>query len=95
MLSTSLKLDIPRIGDSQPLQTPQSVVKLVYSYGCRDQAMDSDDENLVIPHGAHAVLPRDPALAGAVMPSELGYETEWDAFQLSIARYEINETIVT
>ena len=49
--------------------------------------MDSDDENLVIPHGAHAVPPRDPALAGAVMPSELGYETEWDAFQLSIARY--------
>ena len=52
--------------------------------------MDSDDENLVIPHGAHAVPPRDPALAGAVMPSELGYETEWDAFQLSIARYSAN-----
>ena len=51
--------------------------------------MDSDDENLVIPHGAHAA-PRDPALAGAVMPSELGYETEWDAFQLSIARYTLN-----
>ena len=48
--------------------------------------MDSDDENIVIPNGAHAVPKRAPALAGAVMPSELGYETEWDAFQLSIAR---------
>ena len=47
--------------------------------------MDSDDENLVIPHGAHAVPIRAPVLAGAVMPSELGYDTEWDAFQLSIA----------
>jgi len=47
--------------------------------------MDSDDENLVIPHGAHAIPSRDPALAGAVMPTEMGFETEWDAFQLSIA----------
>ena len=48
--------------------------------------MDSDDENLVIPHGAHGIPSRDPALAGAVMPTEMGFETEWDAFQLSIAR---------
>ena len=38
MLSTSLTLDIPRIRDGQPLQTPESAVKLVYSDGCRDQA---------------------------------------------------------
>lgn len=53
---------------------------------------DSDDENLVIgvaelePQGAEGGgSPPPPALASAVMPPEM-YETEWEAFQLSIQR---------
>jgi len=51
---------------------------------------DSDDENLVIgvaelePQGAEGGgSPLPPPLASAVMPPEM-YETEWEAFQLSI-----------
>jgi len=39
--------------------------------------MESDDENLVIPEPA--------VLAGAVMPPEDLFESEWDAFQVSIS----------
>jgi hypothetical protein len=62
--------------------------------------LDSDDENLVIgvlgdpdhqgvldgpePLGAEGGSP-PPLLASAVMPPEM-YETEWEAFQLSIQR---------
>ena len=63
--------------------------------------MDSDDENLVVgggldqhpgggldhlePQGADGGASPQPNLASAVMPPEM-YETEWEAFQLSIQR---------
>ena len=60
---------------------------------------DSDDENLVVggggggggldhhePQGAEGGASPQPSLANAVMPPEM-YETEWEAFQLSIQRY--------
>ena len=65
--------------------------------------VDSDDENLVVgggleqhhgggldhlePQGADGgASPQQPNLASAVMPPEM-YETEWEAFQLSIQRF--------
>ena len=59
--------------------------------------LDSDDENLVVggggggldhhePQGAEGGVSPQPSLANAVMPPEM-YETEWEAFQLSIQRY--------
>ena len=56
---------------------------------------DSDDENLVVggvgldhhePQGAEGGASPQPNLGNAVMPPEM-YETEWEAFQLSIQRY--------
>ena len=69
---------------------------------------DSDDENLVIggldnlavagldhhePQGAEGGTSPQPNLANAVMPPEM-YETEWEAFQLSIQRYLCQITCV-
>ena len=64
--------------------------------------VDSDDENLVVgggldqhhgggldhlePQGADGGASPQPNLASAVMPPEM-YETEWEAFQLSIQRF--------
>ena len=87
----------PRSGSCSPIAVIAAIME-----------PDSDDENLVIggldnlavagldhhePQGAEGGTSPQPNLANAVMPPEM-YETEWEAFQLSIQRYPCQITCV-
>ena len=87
----------PRSGSCSPIAVIAAIME-----------PDSDDENLVIggldnlavagldhhePQGAEGGASPQPNLANAVMPPEM-YETEWEAFQLSIQRYPCQITCV-